>query len=81
MSLMIFSVNVRPNIFMEQFIHNPPHGVQHYLWDMDSSWRGDVLWRWLKISVNPKNGSSITQRHGEHREIKGLKQKNCNPFG
>jgi hypothetical protein len=36
MSLMIFSVNVRPNIFMEQFIHNPPHGVQHYLWDMDS---------------------------------------------
>jgi hypothetical protein len=33
---MIFSVNVRPNIFMEQFIHNPPHGVQHYLWDMDS---------------------------------------------
>jgi hypothetical protein len=33
------------------------------------------------VCSNPKNGSSITQRHREHREIKDLKQKQDFSFG
>jgi hypothetical protein len=29
----------------------------------------------------PKTGSSITQRHGVHGEIKGLRFKTKDPFG